>query len=153
MLKIRRLEKEDIPFVLSMAKDFQENSLFKNCGFEEDKVRQIILKCIDPTKPYFMMVGEQDGSILGAFCGQISEYFFSTKRIATDLAIYVNPEDRRFTLKFLNKAIAEFEKWSKEWGAIEVCIAPSSGTYSPSFEKYLKKKNYNKIGFIAKKGI
>jgi len=153
MLIIRSPKKDDIFNIINMAKYFQENSLFKNCGFDENKVKQIILKSIDPTTPYFMVVGEQDGVILGAFCGQISEYFFSKKRIATDLSIYVNPEDRRFTLKFLNKAIAEFETWAKEWGAIEVCIAPSSGTYSPSFERYLQKKNYNRIGFIAKKGI
>jgi hypothetical protein len=153
MFTTRSPQKEDISAIVSMAKEFQKNSLFRDCGFDEDKVRQIILRCIDPSKPYFMVVGEQDGIILGAFCGQISEYFFSTKRIATDLAIYVNPDDRRFTLKFLNAAVAEFEKWSKDWGAIEICIAPSSGAYSPSFEKFLQKKNYNRIGFITKKGI
>jgi hypothetical protein len=153
MFITRSPQKEDISAIVSMAKDFQQNSLFKDCGFDEDKVRQIILKCIDPTKPYFMTVGEQDGIILGAFCGEISEYFFSKNRIATDLAIYVNPNDRRFTLKFLNKAIVEFETWAKKWGAMEICIAPSSGAYSPSFEKFLQKKKYDRIGFITKKGI
>lgn len=143
----------DIPAIVTMAKTFQQNSLFKDCGFDEAKVNQIILQCMDPQKPYFMTIGLEDGKILGAFCGNVCEYFFSKQLIASDLAIYVNPEDRRFAYKFLNKAVAEFEEWAKQWGAIEVCIAGSSGAYSPAFEKYLNNKNYQNVGFITKKGI
>ena len=153
ILKVRHLEKNDIPFVLKMAKDFQENSLFKNCGFDEDKVLALLDSSLNPTSPYFLMVGEVDKKIKGAFCGQVSEYYFSKKRIATDLAIYVNPEDRRFSLNFLNKAIAEFEKWAKEWEAVEVCICGSSGSYSENYEKFLKRKQYINTGFITKKGV
>jgi hypothetical protein len=153
MLKVRRLEKDDIISVLKMAKDFQENSLFKGCGFDENKVLALLDKCLDPKSPYFLVVGEVDKKIKGAFCGHISEYFFSKNRIASDLAIYVNPEDRRFALKFLNKAIAEFEKWAKKWKAMEVCISGSSGSYSGTYEKFLKRKHYNNIGFITKKGV
>ena len=47
VLKVRHLEKDDIPFVLKMAKDFQENSLFKNCGFDEDKVLALLDSCLN----------------------------------------------------------------------------------------------------------
>lgn len=153
MLTVRPPVQQDIPSIVSMAKSFQENSLFKNCGFDESKVKNIILRCMEPTSPYFMVVGLQGDKVMGAFCGSVTEYFFSKERIATDLAIYVNPEDRRFSYKFLNKAVQDFENWAKEWGAKEVCIAPASGAYSPAFEKYLEKKNFKKVGFITKKGI
>ena len=153
MLNIRTPDLGDIPAIIGMAKAFQRNSLFRDCGFDENKVHGIIHRCMDPTSPYFMVVGLEDGKVLGAFCGSVSEYFFSRERIATDLAIYVNPEDRRFAYKFLNKAVQEFEAWAKSRGAREVCIAPASGAYSPAFEKYLVKKNYKKVGFISKKGI
>lgn len=153
MLTVRTPTQRDIPSIVSMAKAFQQNSLFKDCGFDESKVHDIIQKCMDPTAPYFMVIGIEDEKVMGAFCGNVTEYFFSRERIATDLAIYVNPEDRRFSYKFLNKAVHEFEDWAKHWGAKEVCIAPASGAYSPAFEKYLEKKNFKKVGFITKKGI
>ena len=153
MLLVRPPTHGDIPSIVSMAKAFQQNSLFKNCGFDESKVHDIIQRCMDPLSSYFMVVGIEDGKVLGAFCGVVSEYFFSRERIATDLAIYVNPEDRRFAYKFLNRAVHEFESWAVIRGAREVCIAPASGAHSTAFEKYLEKKNYSKVGFISKKGI
>lgn len=153
MLTVKPPTMRDIPSIVSMAKSFQQNSFFKDCGFDESKVHDIILKCMDPKSPYFMAVGLDDEKVMGAFCGNVTEYFFSKERIATDLAIYVNPEDRRLSLKFLNQAVQQFEDWAKQWGAQEVCIAPASGAYSPAFEKYLEKKNFKKVGFITKKGI
>ncbi len=152
-MQVRRLEKKDIPCVLAMAKDFQENYLFKKCGFSEKKVLALLELCLNPNSSYFLVVGEVDKKIRGAFCGRVSEYYFSTYKIASDVAIYVNPEDRKFSLKFLNRSIEEFEKWSKSWGVTEISIAHSSGEYSGTFEKFLKRKNYDNIGFIAKKGI
>lgn len=143
----------DINAIIAMAKTFQQNSLYKDCGFDKDKVFNIILQSMDPNSNMFMVVGLVDGKILGAFCGNVTEYYFSRQKIASDLAVYVNPDDRRFAYKFLNKAIADFEAWAKQKGAREICIAGTSGAYGPAFEKYLQKQNYTNVGFITKKGI
>lgn len=150
---VRTLQEKDIPFVIQMAKGFQENSIYKDCGFDEQKVTRLLEDCINPYRSYFMVVGEVDGKINGAFCGMVFEFYFSTKRRANDLALYVDPEDRRFVLKFLNKALELFEIWAKEWKAEEICISPSTGDYGKTLEKYLLRKAYKSVGFMVTKGL
>lgn len=136
-----------------MASTFQKTSLYKDCGFDAAKYQKLLLKCLDDTQPYFLVVGEVDNHIKGALCGAVSEYYFSTNRIASDLGIYVNPEDRRFALKFLNKALEEFELWAKKWKATEICIGTTTGIAGKNFEAYLLRKSYKNVGFTVKKGI
>lgn len=100
-----------------------------------------------------MRVAVDGDRVVGLFLGYLSEYFFSYEKIASDLVVFIYPEYRVSAYRTLKKMVSEFEAWAASRGAIETCIATSSGTDGAGYKKFLTRQGYSEVGFVTKKRI
>jgi len=129
---------------------FQENSLYAECGWSEQKAFALLLAGIDPESKTFMRILEKDGQLIGFFLGHVSEYFFSNKKIAQEMAVVVHPGFRAEIYKPMLRLLKDFVDWAGAKGAHEVCIGITSGIAGPGYEKLLKRVGFNEVGTILK---
>jgi hypothetical protein len=136
-----------------LARMFQENSLFSSAGFSPAKAAYWLTTGMDDTSDTFFRVIERDGEAVGIFLGYVSEYFFSNEKIACDLVVFIHPDHRQNAYRPLKQLFNDFEQWAISKGAIETCIATSSGTDGAGYKKFVLKQGYNEVGFVTKKRI
>jgi len=143
---------EDIPAILEMCHalvdETNEHNTFVNIPLHEGKTRTMLHRYITQPGMYFTGIAEIDGEIVGALFGHIVEYYFCHYKLAQDIAWYVKPEFRgTFAGVVLLK---EFERWSSDHGASEVCIAIATGIYAERTGKLLEKRGFGHVGGIYK---
>lgn len=139
--------------IVALGELFQKTSLFEVSGWSNQKAYWWVKQAIAPDSTVFMRVVECNNEIIGFFLGYISEYFFSYEKIASDLVVFIHPEHRTNAYRPLKQMVREFEDWAKEKGAIETCIATSSGTDGAGYKKFVLKQGYDEVGFVTKKRI
>ena len=151
---IRRLRETDLPSVLKISKWLHENSRYKVFSYNEVKVRNLLSLSLKPNSPVFVVVALKQGSddILGYFHGYVDEHYFSDMKYAGEWAVCILPQHRRHAPKILKNMVIAFEKWGRKNGAEEISIAASTEVYGTGYNKFLKRKGYRDVGFLAVKG-
>lgn len=150
---VRKPTESDKDYLISLGELFQKTSLFSVSGWSNAKATYWFNTGLDDSSDTFLRVVELDGKPIGLFLGYISEYFFSYEKIASDLVVFIHPDHRRDAYRPLKQMVKEFEEWAKERGAIETCIATSSGTDGIGYKNFILKQGYNEVGFVTKKRI
>ena len=148
-IKIRPVKIEDALQVIKLCKTFQQTCLAKNQGFSEKKIMDLVLSAIKDEM--FCWVVEENTKLIGYMMGTVGEFYFSDKIGASDLGVYIKPNKRKYAFQSLKILFSQFEAWAKRKGAIEVCVATSSGTATSGYEKFLLRNGYDKIGYITTK--
>lgn len=152
-LQVRDALITDYDQINDLGRWFQENSLYKTCGWSDKKCYQMLISAINKEVPYFLRVVEKEGEIIGFFLGHMTEYFFSDKRIAQDLVMIFKPEHRDGIVKQLIQMMKEFYKWAERNKAHEICIGVTSGIAGSGYEKLIEKHGFKKVGFITKREV
>ena len=144
---------EDYESINALGRWFQENSLYANCGWSDQKSFALVQAGSDPASSTFMRVVEKEGQIVGFFLGYISEYFFSEKKIAQDMVMVFSTDQRDGIGKPTVQVLREFVNWATGRGANEVCIGITSGIAGAGYEKLVLKNGFKKVGIIMKKEV
>lgn len=152
-LQVRDALITDYDQINDLGRWFQENSLYKTCGWSDKKCYQMLISAINKEVPYFLRVVEKEGEIIGFFLGHMTEYFFSEKRMAQDLVMIFKPEHRDGIVKQLIQMMKEFYKWAERNKAHEICIGITSGIAGSGYEKLIEKHGFKKVGFITKREV
>lgn len=152
-LQVRDALITDYDQINDLGRWFQENSLYKTCGWSDKKCYQMLISAINKEVPYFLRVVEKEGEIIGFFLGHMTEYFFSEKRMAQDLVMIFKPEHRDGIVKQLIQMMKEFYKWAERNKAHEICIGVTSGIAGSGYEKLIEKHGFKKVGFITKREV
>lgn len=143
----------DYDEINALGRWFQENSLYANCGWSDQKSFSLVQAGSDPESSTFMRVIQKEGQVVGFFLGCISEYFFSKRKIAQDMVMVFSPEEREGITKPTVQVIREFVNWAESRGANEVCIGITSGIAGKGYEKLVLKNGFKKVGIIMKKEV
>ncbi len=130
----------DIVLLGEMA---HEESSYSHLSFVPKKILDVAHTFATGDDSFFVMAYE-GGRVVGAFVGDIDEYYFSHDMVATDFVWYVVPEMRgsRIGIQLLDL----FEGWALEKGASDVRIGQSTSITPEVFEGLLKKRGYKFIG-------
>lgn len=122
---IRAATLQDLPRLVDLGRVMHSESRFADIELVPAKLESTLRHAI------FMggvFVAERDGVIIGGFAGVIVEYFFSTERMACDLAIFVEPTKRGgFTAAAL---ISAFKIWARRQGAKRIELGVSTGVHT-----------------------
>ena len=140
----------DFDQISAWGRWFQENSLYAGCGWSDEKALGLVLAGIDPESKTFMRVVEKDDLLIGFFLGYITEYFFSTKQIAQEMVMVIDPDHRAGIHKPVLRLLKEFISWGQVRGANEICIGITSGIAGPGYEKLLLRSGFRESGSIFK---
>jgi GNAT superfamily N-acetyltransferase len=121
-LAIRRATAADLEPIIALGRQMHAEGYFRNVDFAEAKVRAALEHCL--ASGYIAVSAGADG-IEGFLIGFVSELWYSSAKVASDLAFFVRP-NRRGSITAV-RLIQDFVAWAKEQGAAEVTIVQSSG--------------------------
>lgn len=122
---IRAATLQDLPRLVDLGRVMHSESRFACIEFVPAKL-EATLRSVIATGGVF--VAERDGVVIGGFAGVVVEYFFSTDRMACDLAIFVEPNKRGgFAAAAL---ISAFKVWARRQGAKRIELGVSTGVHA-----------------------
>lgn len=120
---IRRAAIEDLDALIALgAAMHAESPRYSRLPFSEERVRAIAEHVI--SQGIALVAVSAMGGIVGMLAGIVSQHWFSTALIASDLVFYVAPEHRGGRAFF--RLVREFEYQAAERGASEVQIGLST---------------------------
>jgi GNAT superfamily N-acetyltransferase len=115
---IRGASLDDVDELLRLGRQMHAESEMPY-AFNAGKLRGLIERMLVQPHLGIVLVAERDGAIIGFMGGMVAPHFFSDAMVATDFALYVEPEHRGgMTGASLIKA---FEKRAFQLGAWECC--------------------------------
>ena len=144
-INIRKAVEEDVLDCLILFKQFHKESKLPY-SWDAKKTQEAIIKSL-PTDNYEIFVAEKDNELIGLLACLYGEPIFSSARIATEIAWFVNKEHRTTTAGF--RLLKTYENWALTKGADFVAMTYLEDTtdLSDIYEKkgYLKSEpNYIK---------
>ena len=150
---IRRPRISDFDQINTLGKWFQENSFYSHCGWSDGKCFAWLVSGTDPESSTFIRVVDKDDEVIGFFLGTITEYFFSHKKIAQDLVMVFDPEERVGIVKPIITLVREFTAWAESKNANEVCIGITSGIAGKGYESLILRSGFKQVGNIMKRKV
>jgi GNAT superfamily N-acetyltransferase len=94
----------------------------------------------------FVRVVEEDGEIIGGIACCIKDHWYSTDKMAYDIALFVRP-DRRGGLTAA-KLVKEYVEWAREKGAVITQFGISTGVHLASTGALLNRLGFEASGFL-----
>jgi predicted N-acetyltransferase YhbS len=118
--EIREITPSDVPAVTALARALQEESpRFRTLPFDPEMV-QNLLGAMMKSRDYLTLIAEDEKEIVGVMVAAAVPYFFTSRRMTSDIMFYVKPSQRgsRVGLRLLR----EYEAWARTKDAHEICI-------------------------------
>lgn len=137
---IREAVKADIPQVLELIHEFQDESLNHYSLFCNDEKA---LKVMEATYPNALVMEDTDhpsvaGKIVGVIAGVIGESIVSTEKVMQELVWFVKKEYRGCGDELLER----FEGLSKDRGCGQLLMVHMGNLHRKAFERFYTRRGY-----------
>lgn len=150
-MKIERASVEDVPELVRLSSLMHAESSYSKFNFDLNKISNNFYFWVSSPE-YFVAVAKDDcGSIVGGYCGYVTEYIFGKDLIACDLGLFVEPS-RRGGMTAV-KLIKAFEDWAQSKGAKEVCPGTTTMVAPERTSRLYEHLGYSVVGSIFKKEV
>lgn len=138
---LRVARDEDIPTLLSFARNFHRASNYKTLKFDTAKGIEF-LKMAIKSPEYIVLIALVAEKPVGFIVGAINQPVFSSSRIAVELGWWIEPNHRHTRASAL--IYQAYEDWAKRVGADCVQGAYLPGV-SPALDEFYKKRGYLQV--------
>ena len=136
---IRPMQKEDIPTLIDMGREFHaESPIYNIYTFEEQKLYELGLHILNDINS-ICLVYDKDG-IQGMMAGCIYEQYFSYDTTAAELFLFANKDKRGALIG--KRLVTAFELWASSMNAMEVCVGVSAGINPDRIVGFYEKMGY-----------
>ena len=126
-------------------------SVFKDfVGYDQKKLLGVARKYAEEGDHFLAIAMDGDRSV-GVLAGHISDYYFSSDRLARDVLWYVREEYRNTGAGLV--LLDMFERWSKARGAAVVYLSQDSGINIDKFTRMMEKRGYAFVGANYSLGV
>lgn len=140
---VRLAKKEDLPVLLRMAKNFFQASPYRGMKFDREKTKKMFEGVIEGSlHDAVVLVSIHLEKVTGMIIGMANQPAFSSNKIATELAWWVEPDARGSRGSLL--LYAAYEDWAKRIGCSHVHGAYLPGV-SPDLDGFYKKRGYFQV--------
>lgn len=126
---IRKAALKDVEALVEMGIKFGEASPYKEY-YTEGKVRAIANLCAQEWVDFVAFI---DTDNKGMIVGHASKFLLGEVQIATEIAWWVNPEDRKGSVG--KELLEAFEGWAKEQGCKLISMISIDDTLGSYYEK------------------
>ena len=132
---------------IKLAKNMIAESAFSRRHFNPEK----FAKVLESPDVFFAFYRNAHGTVIGGFMGAVTYSFFGDDVIASDFALYIEPEHRGgMSAARLVKA---FEDWAINLGAKEIYIGQSTGVEPERTVQFYERLGYEKVGYTTRKEV
>ena len=111
-INIREATEEDALDCLILFKQFHKESKVPY-SWDAKKTQEVFIQTL-PLENFVTFVAERENDVVGFICGLYAEPFFSSEKISTEVAWFVNKEYRNSTAGF--RLMKAYEEWAKGKG-------------------------------------
>jgi len=139
---IRPATEDDAAAILELAKLMHMESRFSKFNYDEEKVKALITNLIK--NDYGILLVAEGDKLLGGIMGVVAEHYFGYDKSASDLALFVPPENRNSRIAM--RLIKEYIKQAKEKGAVDILISNTTGYKPETVGKLYKAMGFIQIG-------
>jgi hypothetical protein len=137
---IRKAKEGDITRIIEICKEAHELSISKDVPLDVKILRKNIQVCI-LSREHLVLVVELDDCVEGIFIGVTHQLWYSRRKQATDLILYVTDNGMGWGAKLMRRFIG----WAKENpGVKEIMLGISSGIG----DSERTKKLYERMGAV-----
>lgn len=138
--------------VLALAREMHDESVFhRHIPMDEAKLITQLQAASGLTDTYYFKLCVRGDEVLGGFFGNISTVYFSTERVAKDLAWFVTRSRRGSAAAVA--LVADFEAWAKSKGVKFFVLGQSTGIRMDTTRALYEHLGYEMIGFNTMKRI
>jgi len=107
-INIREATEDDVLDCLMLFKQFHKESEVPY-SWDAKKTQQVFIETL-PLENFTTLVAERDGDVVGFICAMYSQPLFSSDNIATEVAWFVNKDNRNSRAGF--KLMKSYEEWA-----------------------------------------
>ena len=148
---IRLPKYEDVDQLIEMGARMHAESAYAFLPYDREKVRRLIVSCIEDPETQCGVVAEEDYILVGMIGGYLADYFFCDEMVACDILLFIDQKYRGgFTAARL---IRGFEKWAVARGAREVCLGVSTNINIESTGKFYERMGFTRVGGVYKRRL
>jgi len=142
MAKVRQAVEQDIPALVALGRGMHaEAPALRHARYDADKVAAALKHSIAQGCTF---VHEQEGELDGAFVGIVIERWFSSDRMAADLALFVRRDRRGGLIAY--RLLDAFLTWCDEQGIDDRQLAVSTGVAPAATGELYKRLGFEPIG-------
>lgn len=149
-MNIRLFRESDLDQCLELGRIMHEESSFRVHPFVPERVAALATVCMTDSR-FVAFVAERDGRIMGMFVGLIGDHYFSDATYATDMLLYVHPQDRGSTAAI--RLMSTFEKWAVDKGCCEIRVGAATGIDPQKTDRFFRGIGYSQCGIQYLKRI
>lgn len=125
---IRVATHADLPRILELGEALHALSSYAPISFDREKVATTMGSLIDGAGVVFL--AERDGIVVGGFAGAVSEFWFSTERLAYDYSFFIELSARNGITAM--KLLTAFREWARIKGAKHLRLGITTGLHVES---------------------
>lgn len=146
-----QLNREDALQALELGRSLHKESRYASSEYNAATVWELLQKTVAHPERFHITYCKKGETIIGFFLGAINVEYFTGKKIAVDMGMYVSPEHRgsRCFLKMLKS----FETWAKQSNANKIILYHSTGIDPETSKTLFPKLGYEHFGYIFDKEI
>lgn len=154
MITARRVRKEDQHACWILALAMHAESYYSDYDMNKKKFNLLFESAVSNLNFFArVFVKEETDEVVGFFMTFVSEHFFGYDKMAMDLGLYMNVENRGRGGLALARVIKQYEKWAKAMGCKETTLAVSAGITDELSQKLFEKRGYSKSSQVLHKKV
>lgn len=150
--QIRKFTAEDIKPMIDLGEKMYKEGAYNGLSYSKEKCQKLGEYILNNEHKTAGWVATQDGQIIGMMLVQLTSYFFSDDKMASDLLLYVDPNKRK-SLRVAIRLINTATDWAKSKGAKEFRPGSSVGVETQRVEKLYNFMKFETIGNVFRKEL
>lgn len=124
-MKLRLATYADLPAIVRLGRLMHQESTYAALDYDDDTVASTVADLID--KKQFVVVAEDtNGQVVGGMVGSVDPCWFGRDAIASDLALFIDPQHRGGML--VVRLVKAFVQWSRLAGAKQIRPGVTTGS-------------------------
>ena len=140
MSTLKLLQESDIPQVIKLGKNFLQASPYSDLRFSEEATEAYLRVCLTNPEERICILSMDGNIAVGALLAHTSLAPFSSDKIATELAWWVEPEYRNSRRGLELKAAYEY--WAIKMGAKKIGMALLNTEHGPALHRLFSRNGY-----------
>lgn len=149
-LEIRPAREADFERLLLLAAMMvSESPRYSRHAFSIDKARNLFAVLMQRGG---LFCAVKDGAIIGFFAGIVAEHFLSPDLVASDIGIFITPDERGGSA--FVRLVKAFEEWAVSQGAREISLGVSTQVHTEQTVRMYERLGYTMASFgLVKAGV
>jgi GNAT superfamily N-acetyltransferase len=143
---VRNAVLEDVPAMVALGARMHGESIYAPFDYCVDKTTKLFETLIACPSVGIALVYEVKGIVVGGFIGTVSEHYFGCDLQASDLALFIEPEQRKGSaaVRLLKAYIEE----AKLRGAAQIMLGNSTGVEFERVSALFESVGFVKRGYV-----